>query len=483
MSKSEAKKRAVKQAQKPAKAPREHKPLSRRAKRILFITLGVLVAAVLTTGLILRANALRRARTTVVGFYDVDASQQQYVAELLSRTFEQLPEVQAAKAAAAAAEIASDGVSDSSANEIAADTGASGTSAGNAGTSAKDAPILEFITLTDDDAADPKLTKKIDVLITQTGALTTSLMTNAAAESAEIAARFPRTTQSSPYFSLDGQFVVMPLFLDHFESAYYTTLQKKVELSLPLYLSEYAEYAERLKEHITYPIIASGADDTVLFSMVSAVAESVTGASGYQELVARLAEIARKGASFEGVLDLPLTGDAPEGLVFGDILRVFRDWRDEGLILGNWYETAEGTIRAFMEDYQSGIIQMMLSQHRRMPSPMIKYYESMQFPTDTSRDRALIAPSVSYMYFNETIATSAFADALSTADNQEYLSIQTHLAPATLRGQSFDMQADDVRYFAATSAGGPVPELGRAAFASAERRAAFASWLREVLSY
>lgn len=455
MSKSEAKKRAVKQAQKPAKAPREHKPLSRRAKIILFTALGVLVAAVLTVGLVLRANALRRARTTVVGFYDVDVSQQQYVQEVLTRTFEQLPEVQAAQAAA---------------------------ETGDSGSSAKDMPILTFITLTDDDAADPKLTKKIDVLITQTGALTTSLMTNAAAESAEITARFPRTTQSSPYFSLDGQLVVMPLFLDHFESAYYTTLQKKVELSLPLYLSEYAEYAERLKEHITYPIIASGADDTVLFSMVSAVAESVTGASGYQELVARLAEIARKGASFDGVLDLPLTGDAPEGLVFGDILRVFRDWRDEGLILGNWYETAEGTIRVFMEDYQSGIIQMMLSQHRRMPSPMIKYYESSLFPADTSMNRALIAPSVSYMYFNRTIATSAFADALSTADNQEFLSLQTHLAPATLRGQSFDMQADDVRYFAATSAGGPVPELGRAAIASVDRRAQFADWIRDQLS-
>ncbi len=457
MSKSEAKKRAVKQAQQPAKAPREHKPLSRRAKLILLITAGVLVVAVLTVGLVLRANALRRARTTVVGFYDVDASQQAAVQAVLERTFEQLPEVLAAKAAAA-------------------ETGASGSSAA-------DMPILKFITLTDDEAADPKLTKKIDVLITQTGALTTSLMTNAAAESAEIAARFPRTTQSSPYFSLDGQLVVMPLFLDHFESAYYTIVMDKLAASIPYSLTDFAGYADQLRQEITYPIISSGADDSVLFAFVSAIVEAAAGADGYRQFVEELSAIAQKGLSFDRVLELPLEGDAPEGLVFGDILRVFNEWRDSGLILGNWYETAESTIHVFMEDYHTGIIEMMLSQHRRMPYPMIKYYDSGVFPADTSRNRALIAPSVSYMYFNETIATSAFADALSTADNQEYLSNETQLAPTTLRGQSFDMQADDVRYFAATSAGGPVPEIGRAAIASVERRTEFADWIRGQLSH
>lgn len=459
MSKSEAKKRAVRQAQKPAKAPRERKPLSRRAKLTLLITAVVLVAAVLTVGLVLRSRAMRRARTTIVGFYDITDAQQKAVQAVLERTFSALPEVQAASAGAADAEL----------------------SESSAGSSAEDAPILEFITLTDDEAADPKLTKKIDVLITQTGALTTSLMTEAAAESAEIAARFPRTTQSSPYFSLDGQFVVMPLFLDHFESAYYTILRDDLSAVLPASLTEFAEYADRARESVTYPIIASGADDTVLFAMVSALAESVAGAEGYQQLVNELSFIAQKGYSFDRALEIPLKGDAPSGLTFGDILQVFTNWRNEGLILGDWYETGEKTMGVFMEDYHTGIVEMMLSQHRRMPYPAIKYYDSAQFPADTSANRAIIAPSVSYMYFNRTIATDAFAAALSSADEQEYLSSATQLAPTTLRGQSFDRQADDVRYMAATNAGGPVPDLGTAAFLNTARRAGFAEWIRGLL--
>lgn len=445
MSKSEVKKRAVKQAQKPEKVPRERKPLSRRAKLILLISAVVLVAAVLTVGLMLRSRAMRRARTTIVGFYDITATQQEAVQAVFERTFSALPEVQAAPA--------------------------------------EDMPILQFITLTDDEAADPKLTKKIDVFITQTGALTTSLMTDAAAESAEIADRFPRTTKSSPYFSLDGQFVVMPLFLDHFESAYYTILRDELSAALPGSLTGFAEYADRARESVTYPIVASGADDTVLFAMVSVLAESVAGAEGYQQLVNELSFIAQKGYSFDRALEIPLKGDAPEGLTFGDILQVFTNWRNEGIILGNWYETSEKTMSVFMEDYHTGIVGMMLSQHRRMPYPAIKYYDTAQFPADTSVNRALIAPSVAYMHFNETIATGAFADALSSADYQEYLSNATQLAPTTLRGQSFDRQADDVRYFAATNAGGPVPELGRAVFVSAERRAAFGVWLRGQLSH
>lgn len=458
MSKSEAKKRSIRQSQKQAKAPHEHKPLSRCVRLTLIISACVLVAAVLTVGLVLRARALRRARTTVVGFYDVDAVYQEAVQAVLERTFSALPEVQAAEAAAGES------------------------SEGTPGSSAVEPPLLQFVMLTDDDVADRKLTEKVDVLITQTGALTTSLMEKAAPESAEIAARFPRAVQSSPYFTLDGSFVVMPLFLDHFETAYYTSVQKELELTIPVSLTEYAEYAERSKEAVTYPIIAPGADDTVLFAQISALAESVAGADGYNQLVDSLSEIAQKGLSFVRTLDLPLKGDAPDGLVFGDLLELFRSWRNEGLILGNWFETKEKSVRVFMEDYHTSVVQMLLSQHRRMPYPMIKYYTVTQFPTDTSETRALIAPSVSYMHFNDTIATAPFAAALSSADEQDFLSMKTMLAPATLRGQSFDMQADDVRFWSASCPGGPVPDLGHAAFASSERRAEFAAWLRKELA-
>lgn len=420
--------------------------MTKRTKRILIVAASVLVVAATITGLVLRANTAHRARTTIVGFYDIEGAQQQAVQSVLERAFSALPEVQAANAA-----------------------------------TVDNALVLEFVTLSDEQAADPKLTKKIDVLVTQTGALTSRLMSAAVPVNNEIMARFPRSTQSSPFFSQDGKMLVMPLFLDHFETAYYTILSDELTDELPYYLSEFAEYAALIKDSIVYPIIASGADDTVLFSMVSVLVESVAGADGYNQLIRDISDIAGKDQPFDDVLALPLKGDAPDGIIFGDILQVFRNWRSEGLILGNWQETTEASVRVFMEDYHTGIIQMLLSQHRRMPYPMIKYYESTQYPADTSVSRALIAPSVSCMLFTDTNAARSFVDALSSADEQEFLSVKTQLAPTTLRGQSFDMQADDVRYFAAISAGGPVPDLGHAAFATSEKRAEFAAWLRDQL--
>lgn len=448
--------------------------MKKKVKISLIIAACVLVVAAAVTVVLITRSArqkedARRARTTIVGFYDVDGKQQAVIQELLQRTFDALPEVKAAAEAAAAANEAAAGSQD-------------GALPSEVLSVLENAPVLEFVTLTDEQVEKSKFTEEIDVLITQTGALTTGLMTKSVAETAEIAARFPRTTQDSPYFSLDGQMFVMPLFLDHFETSYYTILLEEMSADLPYYLADFADYAQRIKEKIAYPVIAAGADDTVLFSMVSALVESVAGAEGYNQLVRDISEIADKGLSYDKVLELQLKGDAPDGIVFSDILQVFRNWRSDGIMLGNWYETQETTLRVFMEDYHTGIIEMMLSQHRKMPYPMIKYYESTQFPADTSMNRALIAPSVSCMLFTGKDSVRAFADALSSADEQENLSVATQLAPTTLRGQSFDIQADDVRFMAATSEGGPVPELGRAAFSSSEKRAEFADWLRKQLS-
>ena len=70
---------------------------------------------------------------------------------------------------------------------------------------------------------------------------------------------------------------------------------------------------------------------------------------------------------------------------------------------------------------------------------------------------------------------------LAHTDVQTLLSQHTKLAPASSRAEAHDVQADDVRFWAASCTDGPIPELGQAAFASQTQMAALAEEIRAYM--
>jgi hypothetical protein len=64
---------------------------------------------------------------------------------------------------------------------------------------------------------------------------------------------------------------------------------------------------------------------------------------------------------------------------------------------------------------------------------------------------------------------------------QKSLSKETKLATASSRVAAYDRQADDVRYWAASYAGGPVPDLMNAVFMSPHQAEIFAGEIRKYL--
>ena len=114
----------------------------------------------------------------------------------------------------------------------------------------------------------------------------------------------------------------------------------------------------------------------------------------------------------------------------------------------------------FAESNQLGSFFTLLSEHRKIPYNVIKNFESSLFPAEVNANNyGLIAPAVSVMLLSDNSNCKRYIGAFFTEEAQTEFSDKTNLAPVHYRAQAYDRQADDVRFWAASCAGGAVPDL------------------------
>ena len=79
--------------------------------------------------------------------------------------------------------------------------------------------------------------------------------------------------------------------------------------------------------------------------------------------------------------------------------------------------------------------------------------------------------------------TAALAGLFADDESQRLLSNSTLLAPVTARAEAVDIQTDDVRFWAASCARGPLADMGQLCETTAERRHILAEKIRSYLEY
>jgi len=264
--------------------------------------------------------------------------------------------------------------------------------------------------------------------------------------------------------TVDGRRCTVPLLLDHYELAFYRTYRNNAKLELPQTLPEFETYLSTIKQYAQYPLIAAGSDDQTLCAFVTALTEAMYGTEGYEKLINEL----QTSAALDGILAEPLAK--------------IRQWQKDGLLHPMWYQAADRDIETFMNDHRLGILFMPLSEHRTKPLVLIKYYDSIQFPVNNIiKDHAVIAPVIEGMVFRSKTNEQTILEHLLFTDTQEKLSDASLLAPVSSRAEAHDRQADDVRYWAASCSGGPVPDAATAAFRDRNQVKLFADMIRKYL--
>ena len=331
---------------------------------------------------------------------------------------------------------------------------------------------VRFVRLTESDIRNTKrIAKKYDLLFMWGSTLAENLAQKAAPIPESVYNLFPTSVRNIG--KVNNVYKMLPLLFDHYELACYRTYRNTAGLALPETFNEFEYYLYTIKNYADYPLICAGKTDTTLTAFISAFIESLAGGEGYTNLI----KAAASANSLSDVLDVPLGN----GVSLSSVLDIIKQWQHEGLIHPQWYNVTEKDIENYMEDHRIGSIFMPLSQHRVKPFILIKYYDAVQFPKGDVAQHALIAPALIGMAFRNNMSQVAVLEHFAHTDIQTLLSHRLKLAPASVRAEAHDIQADDVRFWAASCTDGPVPELGTAVFTSQVKTAAFADEIRTYM--
>ena len=311
---------------------------------------------------------------------------------------------------------------------------------------------IDYSYLNKNDLAAGTVSEKFDLLFASDGELTNSLEKF----SEEIPNRFLQTIPNSMRSKK-----AFPILLNHYELCFYKPVLEKNNLEYPESWSAFVDYLKEASKHVFTPFFCEGKNDRSLLALLGAIVEARTGYQSYNKLI----ELFKNANSLDDILDVELGKDSEETVTVRLILDMFKDWAVEGLVHPLWYTANRNDALYFMEQNQVGVLFQSLTEHRTVPYSIIKDYESLRFPVEGTMDlHGLISPAVVCLILSNNMNNNDLLKPFTTTDVQSRLSMLTQLGPTQYQSESYDRQADDVRFWAASCKGGNLPDLALAVY-------------------
>ncbi len=291
--------------------------------------------------------------------------------------------------------------------------------------------------------------EKYDMIFTWKGEITDSLENSAEVLSDKIIEVLPS--------SLKNQKCV-PILLDNCELTYSKDVVEKLGGNLPTSFPEFLNYLNEAKNYVFSPFFCNGAEDRIIAAFVGNVIEVLGGVDSYDLFIDEL----RKETPFEELLDKQLSAS---GLSLRSVLDMIKTWSSMGYAHPAWFNAKGNDLVYFAEEGHVGVFYTFLSQHRRIQYNTISKFDAFLLPPASSTIKyGIMAPGLCLMLLSENANAKRYSLGFFTQEAQEDLSEKTKLAPVHVRAQAYDRQADDVRYWAASTPAGALPDLALAAY-------------------
>ena len=301
---------------------------------------------------------------------------------------------------------------------------------------------VNFKNLTLEELKNGKIYNNYDLIFTWDGITASNLKTKGANFSGRIYNLIPTSMRRE---NEENDRRALPLLLDHFEFSYNRNVSQKIGQENPQTFEDFLKYLDAAKKYTFTPFFTNGGDDEILLGLISCMIESKGGYDAYSDFVKQV----RKNPNFEKIAGLKLGKSGSVSME--EILNLFRSWQENGIVHPNWYNAKYRDIIAFIEDGQVSVLFTKLSVHRTIPYKLIRDFSTERAPVAAgSADHAVIAPAICAVKLSHKSLCDRLLQSLLSEDFQGSLSMGSQLGPVALRGESFDLQADDARFFAAS---------------------------------
>ncbi len=269
--------------------------------------------------------------------------------------------------------------------------------------------------------------------------------------------------------SLSKNKKLLPVLVDHYGFAVYSTPRKALSLNAPETYSELKDFLKKEKQSglLSAPSMCTGKNDDEFFGFISNEVLSLYGTEKYLQLCEEVSKTDGK--------EIPETLNA--------VLDELKDLQKKGLILQSWYDASDkDVLKYYFPERNIGSFFLSLSFQRKVENLYIQYYDRVDFPAGISTEKNAIIGSVIYaVCLKNNPKTLELLSELVSDVAQRNLTDNVKLAPVNKNCYAYDKEADDVRFWAASSKNGVLPHLGYAAFAEPEKQKIFADMLRNYL--
>ena len=311
---------------------------------------------------------------------------------------------------------------------------------------------------------------KYDMLFTWKGEITDTLEGSVEPVPNKILETIPISLRNKSCF---------PLLLNHYEVDIYKPVALKAGVDSIEDFSDYEEFMNKAKNYVFSPFFCKGGDDRTLLAFIGAIVESKSGVAGYKKLIEKM----RASESLDDFIDEELAVVSSEAFTLRSVLDSLKKMPEDGLTHPQWFKANGTDVSVFAGDKQLATLFMSLSDHREMPFSVVSEYTTMSFPKASQDvDHGIIAPAICTVLISDNVNCKTYLKTLADVDVQSYMSMKTMMGPVHYRAESYDIQADDVRFWAASCAGGALPDLSLAVYQrKPELQAAVANEIRNYL--
>lgn len=315
------------------------------------------------------------------------------------------------------------------------------------------------------------LSKKYDMLFTWEGEVTQALAGSVENIPGKILDNIPSAMRDKD---------CMPILLDHYEFNYYKPVADKIKINPASSYENLYSFLDASKSYVFSPFFTDGGEDRTLMALLGILVEAQGGLEAYNKLMEGL----KTAQSLSDVIDLELAQlpNYNEKFTLRSLLDDLKEWPSEGLTHPYWYRANTTDLTAFASDNQIALFFTSLTQHRTLNYQIVKNFETIRVPYLSDRvDHGLIAPAISCVLISDNINGKDILAELTSLEVQNVLAMKSMLAPVHYRAEAYDVQSDDVRFWAASCAGGPIPDPYLAVYQRKPKE--FAEMAKEIRAY
>ncbi len=315
------------------------------------------------------------------------------------------------------------------------------------------------------------ISKKYDMLFTWKGEVTDSLAGSVEHIPNKILENIPTAMRNKD---------CMPILLNHYEFNYYKPVAEKVQIKPSESYENFITFLDSAKSYVFSPFFTNGGDDRTLLALIGILVEAQAGLEAYNKLMEGL----KTAQSLSDVIDLELAQlpNYNEKYTLRKLLDELKNWPAKGLTHPQWYRANQTDLTAFARDNQIALFFTSLTNHRTLNYQIVKNFETIRVPYLTDRvEHGVMAPAISCVLVTDNSNGKDILANLISLDVQNVLAMKSMLAPVHYRAEAYDIQSDDVRFWAASCAGGPIPDPYLAVYQRKPEE--FAEMAKEIRAY